>query len=340
MPPRSYYNDPRKDDFLAFATAYFPEEREHAGVFYDKFGVPFIADVKHLAAYVGVSPSMIRQILHKKAYHYRYFVLPKGDGTFRQIISPKTYLKVIQWWISDNILDVAPLGDCVHGFRRGRSYVTNAAAHLGANHILNVDVRQFFPSIRKRMIVETFQSLGYAADSSHVLSDLTSLNDEAPTGAPTSPAIGNIVLREFDEKLSSFAAAQSLKYTRYADDITLSSANWIGNDVLQFVSSLALDYGFKLNDGKTRFMGRGDRMEVTGVVINDGIKLPREWRNFARGLLFRVLQDPKQFYDQRHKVFGICGALKSVDPQVSQSITRLAEEALSAIKMGASSRVS
>lgn len=336
MPPRSYFNEPRRSDYLAYASAYFPEEAFQAIAFFDQFGVPYVNNVDHLAAYVGVSSSLIRQILHKRSYHYRVFSIPKGNGDQRIILSPKTYLKVIQWWLCDNVLESAKLSDCVHGFRRGRSYITNAAAHLGANHLLNVDLRRFFPSITKDMIIHVFRRIGYSDEAALLLAELSSLNNEAPTGAPTSPAIGNIVLHEFDARLEDFAISRGLTYTRYADDITLSSAARIESEVLSMVSSLANEFGFTLNGSKTRFMGRGDRMEVTGIVINDGLRIPREWRNSARGYLHRVLTTPALYLNERHKIYGICGALKAVDPESVQSITKLADRVLGTLKTGVS----
>lgn len=129
MPPRSYYADPRISDYVAFASAYFPEEKALAAEFAERTGLPYVESSAHVAAYLGVSPSLVRQIMHKPSYHYREFTLKKADGGERKISTPKTYLKVVQWWILDNILAPQQLGECVHGFRSGRSYVTNARTH-------------------------------------------------------------------------------------------------------------------------------------------------------------------------------------------------------------------
>lgn len=332
MPPRSYYNEPRPSDYLAFAEAYFPDELDDARAFVEKTGLPFISSSKHIAAYLSISPSLIRQILHKKEYHYRQFELKKKDGTPRVISTPKTYLKVIQWWICDNILDHLDQPEAIHGFRRGRSYITNAQSHLGCRHILNMDIEQFFPSISAVMISECFQEMGFGADGANLIAELTSLGGSAPTGAPTSPSIGNIVLKNFDRDLCQLSSQHGLQYTRYADDLTFSSNEMISSDAVDMVKNVIEGYGFSVNSKKTKFMGPGDRMEVTGVVINDRPNLPREWRNWARGLLHRAYCNPGKFAHQWQQISGIYGSLKAFDPGENLKLTQKARQTLSLVR--------
>ncbi|TPL57724.1 RNA-directed DNA polymerase [Mesorhizobium sp. B2-4-2] len=332
MPPRSYYNSPRIDDYLAFARASFPEESEAAGAFANRTGRPYLENEIHLASYLGISPSIIRQILHRPRFHYRTFILKKADGTNRIIRTPKTYLKVMQWWINDNILITKEMAEAVHGFRKGRSYITNAAAHAGAKHLLNLDISRFFPSVTAQMIVGVFRNLGYSAAGSDFLARLTSLDDEAPTGAPTSPLIGNLILDNFDQTVSELSAARNITYTRYADDLTFSARTRIDNEFLKEVTAFVESSGFELNPKKTRFLGKGDRMDVTGVVINEGLNLPVEWRNWARGYLQRAIRNPVEFVQHHPAIAGIFGVLKSIDPDEQRHLTQKAKSALTAIR--------
>ena len=337
MPPRSFYNSPRVDDYIAYASAFFPEELDAAKSFGARVGRPYVASSTHIAAYLGVSPSLIRQIIHKPVYHYRNFLMKKSDGGERLISTPKTYLKVIQWWILDNILDNAELNSGVHGFRKDHSYFSNAAVHLGAKHILNVDIKSFFDSIATHQVSTVFSDLGYDENGSLVLTALTTRNGVAPTGAPTSPMIANLIFRRADEQLSIFASDSGLKYTRYADDLTFSGQNKISDDTLTGVAKIVESAGFVLNDKKTKFMGRGNRQDVTGLVINDGLNMPREWRNWARGFLHRVAFDPASYATEIHRVRGIYGILKQIDRDHQKALTRAARDTLAAIALASSS---
>lgn len=326
MPPRSYYISPKASDYLAVARVNFPEEFNAAAEFVEKTGLPYLKTSTHMASYLGVSPKLVRQILHKPSYHYRYFEIPKADGSIRKITTPKTYLKVLQWWICDNILNNVPMHDCVHGFRRGHSHLTNAKTHSGNNHFLNVDIESFFPNIGIDMIERVFFELGYSLEGVEVLQNLVTLNGSAPTGAPTSPTIGNLALVEFDKRLSDYASNRGLTFTRYADDITISSKEWIEEDVLRAVREFVREHGFKLNERKTKFMGPGDRQEVTGIVLNSKPNLPRKWRNSIRGYLHRVSVAPQDHLKERSRVQGILGILLAVDPNAKQAITKAAIE--------------
>lgn len=334
MPPRSYFIEPRPSDYLAFARAYFPESFLEAQAFTKETGLPFIRSTQHLAAYLTISPSLIRQIIHRKNYHYREFPLVKSDGSARTISTPRTYLKVIQWWICDNILNCSKQLDVIHGFTRGRSFLTNAHSHLGCHHILNMDIEKFFPSITMEMISEQFRRMGYSADGADVLAELCSLRGSAPTGAPTSPTLGNLVLFEFDNDIQRFSRERSLHYTRYADDLTFSSKTRIASDVANEVESLVSRYGFRVNPQKTKFMGRGDRMEVTGVVINATPALPRQWRNWARGFLHRAAKNPTDYKGQWRRISGIYGSLKAFDPEERKRLTQKARETLNLVRPG------
>lgn len=333
MPPRSFYTDPRISDYIAFAQAYFPEELDAAIEFSDRTGLPYVDSSRHLAAYLGISPSLIRQIVHNPKYHYRDFDLLKADGGKRKISTPKTYLKVTQWWILDNILKQISIHPCAHGFRHGYSYVTNAKTHEGSKHILNVDLKSFFDNIKSHQVNNVFLSLGYSEGGSFALTALTTRDNIAPTGAPTSPMIANLILRETDAELAKFSEINGLIYTRYADDLTFSGQHRIGKEFLDDIEKIVNGAGFELNKKKTKFMGLGDRQEVTGIVINNGLNAPREWRNWARGYLHRILNNPKESISDLGRVRGVYGILRQFDPDHTKPLTRIARETLETLKL-------
>ena len=126
-----------------------------------------------------------------------------------------------------------------------------------------------------------------------MLAELCCFCDRLPQGAPTSPALANLVLRGLDRDLSNLAAQTGCKYSRYADDLTFSSNEWIEDEFLDVVKKFVERYGFELKQEKTRFLGKEGRMEVTGVVINEKLQPRRTWRKRTRSRLHKLSKAPR-----------------------------------------------
>ena len=290
-------------------------------------GLPPIPRVGALPLFLGVSTKTIFSIRRSPWKHYRSFPLNKKDGSSRVIHTPRTYLKVIQWWILDNVLNHVKVSENVFGFVPGRSAVQNAAFHFGSKHVLNVDIRQFFPSITIDQIRGIFVSLGYCGDVANMLAELCCLNKRVPQGAPTSPALANLVLRVLDDSLSQKSAENNIKYSRYADDLTFSSQTWIENEFLDAVQQAVERAGFELKAEKTRFAGSGGRMEVTGVVINEKMQPSRTWRKRTRATLHRFRNAPRLARRDLSYLQGIIGiARQFLDSRQMQRLAREAEQ--------------
>lgn len=288
MPTRSYYfpkDFAHLEEILRAESGGFSDEDATR---FRALGLPPLPTVGALPLFLGISPKTIFSIRRRPRKHYRSFPLKKKDGTKRDIDTPRTYLKVIQWWILDNILNHVEIAENVFGFVAGRSAVQNAKYHLGAKHVLNIDIRQFFPSITIDQVREIFVSLGYTEDVAIMLAQLCCLDDRVPQGAPTSPAIANLVLRGLDERLSSLAEEAGHRYSRYADDLTFSSQQRIEPAFLDSVQKAVESTGFDLKPEKTRFSGSEGRMEVTGIVINEKMQPSRVWRKRTRATLHRL----------------------------------------------------
>jgi retron-type reverse transcriptase/DNA-binding CsgD family transcriptional regulator len=288
MPTRSYYfpkDFAHLEEILRAEQDGFPEEEAAR---FRGLGLPPLPTTGALPLFLGISPKTIFSIRHRPRKHYRSFPLRKKDGSKRDIDTPRTYLKVIQWWILDNILNHVEIAANVFGFVAGRSAIQNAEYHLGAKHVLNVDIRQFFPSITIDQVRAIFRSLGYQDDVAGMLSELCCLDGHVPQGAPTSPAIANLVLRDLDIELSALAERAGHRYSRYADDLTFSSQSWIESEFLTLIKKAVQAAGFELKPEKTRLSGSEGRMEVTGVVINEKPQPTRAWRKRARATLHRM----------------------------------------------------
>jgi hypothetical protein len=213
----------------------------------------------------------------------------------------------VQRTILAQILGKVPAHDAAHGFITGRSTVTNARPHLGAQLLVKFDLKNFFPTIHYFRVVGLFTRLGYPVDdarfsteddSRRVAATLARLCcytpdphawhlGHAPQGAPTSPAISNLVCRRLDARLTGLAKRNNGVYTRYADDLTFSFQK--GEvDLGRFrwwVDQVCQQEGFTVHQSKFRVIRSSQRQVVTGIVVNDVLRVPRDERRRFRAIL-------------------------------------------------------
>jgi retron-type reverse transcriptase len=251
---------------------------------------------------------------------YHTYRLPKKSGGNRTITVPDARLKQLQRRLLDRGFNHIRLHEAVHGFRRGHSIATNAAAHVGQEMVVNVDISKFFPSTKYRLIVTACQRVAggkLSPRATMFLADLCSFRGALPTGAPTSPVIGNIVLTPVDRAVAKVCHRFNITYTRYADDLTFSG-HGDTHRVIPFVDRCLADYGFKLEQKKINLFRRGRRQMVTGLVVNEKVNLPRRIRRRLRAAVDRRLRgNTPHWHDQPmsdQQLRGHLSILNMVDP--------------------------
>jgi hypothetical protein len=281
-------------------------------------GLPVIGKLKQLRELLGIrSAKQLGYFLlatDQKNGPYTTFTIPKRDGRERVICAPKPQLKWVQRRIHEKILAVVPPHDAAHGFVDGRSTVTNAAKHVGAAVVVKFDLRDFFPTIHYFRVLGLFASLGYpvgdcrfatADDADEVAPVLARLccyapdpkswgNAVAPQGAPTSPAVSNLCCRRLDARLAGLATRMKGVYTRYADDLTFSFKDADGVELGRlrwWVDQICQQEGFAVNQAKFRVIRASQRQVVTGIVVNEALRVPREDRRRFRAILFNCRKD-------------------------------------------------
>ena len=87
-------------------------------------------------------------------------------------------------------------------------------------------------------------------------------------GAPTSPAISNLVLKPCDVAISKVSKKLNVEYSRYADDLTFSGYE-SPLRLLPFVRDVIGRLGLRLDENKTQIYRKGRRQIVTGLVVNE-----------------------------------------------------------------------
>lgn len=72
------------------------------------------------------------------------------------------------------------------------------------------------------MVYQLFIESGYSESVAMMLTNLCCLEGSLPQGAPTSAALSNILMKDFDYKIGDFCKMFKIRFTRYADDMTFS----------------------------------------------------------------------------------------------------------------------
>ncbi len=251
----------------------------------------------------------------RNARHYKVFTIPKKSGGVREISAPVKMLKSFQNYTNVLLQALYEPTSAAMGFVPGRSVVDNAAKHIGMNYVLNIDLKDFFPSIPQARVWGALQSkaVGFNKDVANAVAGLccteiefyegkpvlttedlpdgakTEKRNVLPQGAPTSPILTNIVARNLDRQLKHLAARFGLNYTRYADDITFSSMHNVYQEGGEFMAELrriVAEQNFSINEKKTRLQKKGSRQEVTGLVVSDRVNVTREYVRSIGSLLF------------------------------------------------------
>jgi hypothetical protein len=275
--------------------------------------LPQIASAKALAAAMGMPLGELRFLAYERALgrvsHYQRFLIPKKSGGDRLISAPMPRLKRAQYWVLDNVLAKVPLHEAAHGFAPDRSILTNAAPHVAKDVVVNLDLKDFFPTLTFGRVKGKFRGLGYSEAVATVLALICTEPDvdpveldgvrlyarkgprRLPQGAPTSPALTNLICLRLDKRLEGLAAKLGFTYTRYADDMTFSAsgeAAKLTGTLLKAVQDIVAAEGFVVHPDKTRIMRRHRRQEVTGLIVNDRVSVPRDTLRRFRALLHQI----------------------------------------------------
>jgi len=173
----------------------------------------------------------------------------------------------------------------VHGFVKKRGIKTNAEQHLGCNHLLKLDLENFYEQISEESIIEALIAIGIDSELSILISKICTVKGSLVQGFSTSPVISNIISLKLDQELEKYANSNNIVYTRYADDMSFSSMTVIPNK--DEIEKIINDFNFVLNKDKTKYLKRGFYQSVTGLTIFDTIQ-PRIPKRIKRNLRLEV----------------------------------------------------
>jgi hypothetical protein len=276
----------------------------------DQHRLAWLADGEHRQRRTPAGP------LH--AYRYRWLAHPGRPPRLLEVPAPR--LRRVQRVLLDRVLGLIPAHGAAHGFVPGRSALSGARHHVGQAVVLTLDLSAFFATVTAGRVYAVARAAGYPEPVAHCLAGLcTTATPVAviaamppggspeqrahlrrhlaaghlPQGAATSPQLANLAAFRLDARLSGYAVAAGASYTRYADDLTLSGGRRVrgrADAIVATVSRIAADEGFRLNVAKTRVRHRGERQQVTGIVVNEQPNLPRGDYDRLKAILFNAVR--------------------------------------------------
>lgn len=315
-------------------------------------GLPLLTNALSLADAMKISVNELRFLAFNRSVsqvsHYVRFKIPKKTGGERLISAPMMRLKHAQTWILENILEKVALHAAAHGFVAKKSIVSNATPHLQSEVVINLDLKDFFPTITQDRIKGVFRKLGYSHNVATTLSLICTEQDtegvtldgetwhvaigerHLPQGAPTSPALTNILCRRLDNRLQGLANKLGFTYTRYADDMTFSGKKEgikNVNTLLKAVNQIVTDEGLTIHPDKTKVMRKGSRQEVTGITVNETPSVCRKKLKKFRALLYQLEKDGHtegkmwgQSGDLLASIYGFAQYVAMVQPEKGKAL--------------------
>lgn len=248
-----------------------------------------IYDDIHLSKLVGYRIGYIRKACYYQKSFYRQYDIPKKSGGTRPISEPLPSLKEIQKWILSNILNNVSISKYSKAYKKNSSIFKHAFLHKNQDVVITMDIEDFFRNINEEIVFNMYSNLGYTNHLSGVLCKLSTLENELAQGAPTSPAISNIILKEFDEKIGEKILELGGRYSRYADDLTFSgNKDLVDKNIDIEVSKILNKLGFSLKNTKTKIMFKHQRQLVTGVVVNKKVQISKKERREIRQICYYI----------------------------------------------------
>jgi len=287
-------------------------------VILNTLNVPIINGFTHLAEQLSLTKGLLYFLTYQKNYCYTLKEIPKKDGTFRKICIPNLSLKVVQKWILIEILEKINVSKQAMAFvPKKNGLKSNAEYHKKNIFLLEMDIENFFGTIKEEQVFRLFCNIGYNTKVSTILTSLCTFDGELPQGAVTSPYLANLILFHLDARLNGLCSRKDIVYTRYADDLSFSS-----NDRAKLNG---IDEGFEINEKKTRYLSNDVKKSITGITINnEEIHVDKKFKRKIRSMIFNSIANKN--YALNDKIRGSIAYVNSIEPGYQEKMYKYIEQ--------------
>lgn len=281
--------------------------------------------LRKMALDMRVPMSHIELIAYTASHRYKVYRIAKRTGGTREICHPAKELKSLQRWIADNVFSKMPIHDSVYSYRVGRGIRDHAELHRKQNFLIRIDLKDFFPSITAKdvahLIIENRGRLlpSLTADDLRNICRIVCRNGRLTIGAPSSPVISNAVLYAFDKHWSRVCSQREIIYSRYADDIYLSTD--VPNVLSATYTEMRKDLEdrewpkLQINRRKVVFTSRKHNKNVTGLILTSDrrISIGHGKKRWLRSQVYKFAQGELPEREASH-LRGYLSYVRSVEP--------------------------
>ena len=201
-----------------------------------------------LASLLFISPAKLTALAGEQDL-YVQFKKCKPSGGFREISAPRGDLKAVQARIADLLRRIAP-PDYLFAPVARRSYVDNAAAHLGAHSIRLLDIEDFFPSCTANKVIWFFHKrMQCSPDVAAIIRGIVTWNGSLPQGSPCSPILAYLCYVDMWEEISRIVDHVGCTLSVYADDLTISGET-VPEATIWEIKKVLRRHGHRYNAGR------------------------------------------------------------------------------------------
>jgi RNA-directed DNA polymerase len=275
----------------------------------------------------------------------------------RTVYAPSKKLKLIQRFINSSILEFADYNrDVVYSYRKGTAIRDAVEKHSSSHHFFQTDISNFFGSLKSDDVykaITTRLSNAPITDLEQYIDRLLYImvvENQLPAGFATSPLLSNICLVDFDDTLKLYCDENNLIYTRYSDDLIISSKNsdftiYI-EDVIQRLLHQEINPDVNISRRKTKIRHRGQKIKILGFSIlpNGIVTISSSYKKEVETMLHLYINDddkfddyvknklkprPNQLLDKSYQEYGVnslCGRLISISAMDKNYISKLRQK--------------
>lgn len=290
-----------------------------------------VADV---ARELGISPSSCKRIAIGAHRRYkRFYIAKRKAGDYRLVAQPAREVKAVQRAIVKFLSPLLPVHDAATAYKVGSSIIMNAERHSAARFLIKLDFRNFFPSIDassiSNLLRASIDGIG-STEIDFIIGACLWWGDGRHAlciGAPSSPFLSNAVMYAFDSSVSEFSQQNECVYTRYSDDICISSRQPdVISSVEVFIRKLCAEMvspRLHINEDKRVAVGRSTSMTVTGLTLTNqgGVSVGRLRKRGVRSGINRYLKQGLSL-DEERVLKGEVAFVLNVEPEFRYVLIR------------------